>query len=507
MSVKSESNIKFNKYYVILIILIFILIVVKTFLTFQSSFLDNSSYFHLTNANSIISDSKIVLNYSFEDDVALPILDYILAFFGLFCNLEIIAKLLSIIISSSIVLMVFFIVDEIIKNKKIAVISTLFASFIPVLFIKFTNRFSNIEFSILIFLLTILFFIKSMNATKFIKFFIIFLIFLIILTPLSLVFIGIFILYFLMLKSERMRIRLSEIETFMFSLILGGWLYILIYKDLILNDNFLLFSKNIILNSFKLSSITEIISSIGIIPVILGVIGIYLVLQKKNSREIIFISSFIILLIVFTVLKLINQYFGLIMTSLGLIIISGFTINEFEKFISISKLKKILSFFYIFIILIFIITSVVPSFIGGALKSQDVMTENDFEVLNWIKSNTPEDSIIFSLNDESYLISYFSNRKTIFNNDAFNSDLIDKVKDSEKVYSLSMNTETLRILSYYNSNYIFISSKTLETMTKISFEKFSDHCYDKEFFSKDSRIYKIMCTIKNEQKINNELFD
>jgi len=276
---------------------------------------------------------------------------------------------------------------------------------------------------------------------------------------------------------------------------------------LILNDNFLLFSKNIILNSFKLSSITEIISSIGIIPVILGVIGIYLVLQKKNSREIIFISSFIILLIVFTVLKLINQYFGLIMTSLGLIIISGFTINEFEKFISISKLKKILSFFYIFIILIFIITSVVPSFIGGALKSQDVMTENDFEVLNWIKSNTPEDSIIFSLNDESYLISYFSNRKTIFNNDAFNSDLIDKVKDSEKVYSLSMNTETLRILSYYNSNYIFISSKTLETMTKISFEKFSDHCYDKEFFSKDSRIYKIMCTIKNEQKINNELFD
>ncbi len=443
-------------------------------------------------------------NY-FYDNAAIPLVDYVLAFFGLFIDLQIAAKIIIAVVLSLITILIYYIALELTRDKKASLLAAFFSGFIPIIFKSLTNNFSSIGVTLFMYLLTLLFFTKSMNNQEFIRHFIVSLITLVLISPLSLIFIATFAVYFILLSAEKMKIFMSEIETFIFSLILGGWIYVIIYKQAIMEKGFLFFLHPVVTNSHKLIGI-ESLSLIGIIPILLGIIGIYYIITKKPNRRAIFILSFIITSIIFLVLNIVEQNFTLALIGLGLTICSAIALKEFKGFFEISKVPKAYVIILYIILLIFIVTSMIPSVTNSLIETHGSLTEKDIGALTWAKQNIKEDATIISAVDEIYAVSYFSEKKNILDNDNSNINFKDKIGDTNNFFSLTVNTETIRILSLYKIDYVFLSEKSVRELKPSQELNFKSDCYE-EIYNNGSKIYKRLCTIKNEDEINKEIFE
>ena len=501
--IKYKTNKNRNKILISIIILFLVVLAIRLTLSFQTQSLNKESYYHLDQAEKILETGKAELHNSLYDNSALPITTYLLAFFGMFLNLEVAAKILINLFIALSVVVIYFIALEISKDSKISFFVALFSGFIPLLFKEYINNFGSNGISIFVFLITLLFFIKSMHETKFIRHFIIALIVLIIMTPLSAVFIASFLIYFILLNAEKMRIRSSELEIFLFSLILGGWIYIILYKNIILEKGLRFLSSPILQNSIPLNN-SLILGLIGIVPVLLGIVGIYFNTIKKPNRQILFITSFIIVNLIFILIGLVNVEYVLVMISLGLVICSATALKEITEFFNKSKVKRVYNILLVITFILFFLSSIVPSLTNALVSTHEVPSLEDKEALITLKENSHPNSIVMSYFEDSYLVEYFSNRKTVI---SFNGiDNNKRLEDIQHFFNINLNTEALRTLTLYGADYIFISNKKIKDMTKKSLEKFGDNCYGKLYMNK-SRLYKVLCTLKQEEELNEELFE
>jgi len=488
-----------------IIIVFFIVLSLRLIISFQATNMNKESYYSLDQAESILESGKSNMVNQLYDNSALPINNYILSFFGIFINLEIAAKILiNLFISLSIVI-IYFIVNEITKDNKIGLFAGIFAAFIPLLFKNYVNTFNAAGLSILAFLFTLLFFIKSINNTKFIRHFIISLIVLIIITPLSAIFITAFVIYFLMLNAEKIKIRPSEIEIFLFSLILGGWIYIILYKDAIISKG-LDFLLHLPLASTIPQANFLFLGLIGIIPVLLGIIGIYFNTIKRANRQLIFITSFVVINLFFILLKIIDQEFSLILISFGLIISSGIALKEFKEFLdrSKSKLKSFYNIIIFIIIILFIISSVIPCITNAFVNTYHVPTNDDKIALEKLKNNSNPNSIVMTSVEDNYVVNYFADRKTILSSYDYSEK--QRLDDTNQFFELNINIQALRILTLYNADYVFISETALRGINNKSLQKFEDTCYETVYKNK-ARVYKVLCTLKQEEELNELFFE
>lgn len=486
-----------------MLLLFLVVIIIKIVISFQNSSLNHESYYHLSQAKTILEQGKPGMQNYVYDNSALPIVDYVLAFFGLFFNLEFISKILINVLVSSIIIIVYYLIYEFTKEKRISFFGSIFAAFIPMLFKTTVNNFSSSGISLFLYMITLLFFIKSMNNPKLIRHFIIFLILLIFITPISIIFIASFVIYFILLKAEKMRIRLSEVETFLFSLVLGGWIYIIIYKNAIIQKGILFFLHPTIASTTSELTLSSL-ALIGIIPIILGILGVYTNLVKKSNRQIIFISSFVISTIIFMIFNLITNEFALSLTALGLIVCSGITLHEWGKFFEESKVKRFYNILLAIGLILFVLTSIIPSLTGGIIDAHNVPTQKDKEAFIWAKENIPEGSIITTGIQETYVSVYFSGRENVMQK--YKTDDKTKLTDIKDFYKLTLNTESIRILSFYDIDHVILSESTIKKINKKVLGKFDDECYNQVYEDK-AEIYKSLCTIEKEEKLNKEIFD
>ena len=503
-----KSREKYNKKKILIsIIFLFIIVLsIRMAISFQTQSLNKESYYHLEQAEKILENGKPELHNSLYDNSALPITNYLLAFFGLFLNLEFAAKILINLFIALSVIVIYFIVLEVSKENKISFFAALFSGFIPLLFREYINNFTSEGISIFVFLITLLFFIKSMNRTKFIRHFIIALIVLIIITPLSAIFIAAFIIYFILLNAEKIKIRASEIEVFLFSLILGGWIYIILYKDIILERGLRFLTLPIMQSSVSSVSMNNflILGLIGIVPVLLGIVGIYFNTIRKSSRQILFVTSFIIINILFILLGLVSIEYALIMISLGLIVCSTIALKEITEFFEKSKVKRVYNILLIIIFILFFISSIIPSLTNALVSTHEVPSLEDKQALNILKQDSQENSIVMSYFEDSYIIEYFADRRTVMSSNELNN--LEKLRDIQHLFNINVNTDSLRILTMYHADYIFISNEKSKEMNEKALEKFDDNCYNKLYLDK-SKLYKVLCILKQEEELNKELFD
>ena len=81
-----------------------------------------------------------------------------------------------------------------------------------------------------------------------------------------------------------------------------------------------------------------------------------------------------------------------------------------------------------------------------------------------------------------------------------------KLTDIKDFYKLTLNTETIRILSFYDIDHVILSESTIKKINKKVLGKFDDECYNQVYEDK-AEIYKSLCTIEKEEKLNKEIFD
>ena len=142
---------------------------------------------------------------------------------------------------------------------------------------------------------------------------------------------------------------------------------------------------------------------------------------------------------------------------------------------------------------VFILTAVIPSFNLGASSVSNTPSDADLKAMDWIKQNTDENAVILARLEEGYALNYFSDRKTVIDQDfLLVEDAQQRYDDVQSVFSLRLKSEAVRRLNKYDVNYIYFSGKFGEEEKLYYVDK---DCFD-EVYDDKIKIYRVHCSIK-----------
>ncbi|MBI4155522.1 hypothetical protein HY498_05565 [Candidatus Woesearchaeota archaeon] len=301
-------------------------------------------------------------------------------------------------------------------------------------------------------------------------------------------------LYPILLKIVNIKINENRKEAIVFFIILSLLASILIFKSNLLEMGFSTIFQNIPdqikQNFFKAINPFEIVSGIGLITLIFGLIGISYGLFKLKKASIFLISSLILTLFLLLAFKLIEFNTGILILGLSLTILSSLGIKIFFSYISKTKLYKLKPLFLFLIIIFAILTSIIPS-ITQALNLDVVMTK-EIEAIKFLETKTSKLSTIASSPIEGHLIN-FAKRRNIADTYYLGApDTTERFEDLKTLFTTEFSSVAKQIISKYGIDYILLS-KHVKKFYKVDKLSFIDKCIKQVFKNEEAEIYSTEC--------------
>jgi 4-amino-4-deoxy-L-arabinose transferase-like glycosyltransferase len=447
----------------ILLIAIFLFVVaLRLYFAFQIKGLDYDAYAVVRQVEHIKETGTPMFNdplsYSGRTHIFSPVYHYFLASFTFLLPLDIVAKIIPNILASLTLVVVFFFALYFIKDEKLALLMAALSGIIPVFFDNTLNNASIYTAVIPLFLLTAYFFVLTHKDDKHVWKLLFTMVLLTFLHPTSLILMFCFLIYILLINLENFRKNYRETELVLFFLFFVFWANITIYKRALLAHGDLILFQNIpveiISHSFKNITFLEAIYSVGVIPIIFGLIAVYIALFVSNSKSLMLVTSISLGMFVLLWFKLIGLNEGLMFLSMALIVLAAYSIGRVYERTKMVKLKH----GHIYFISTLLIISL-AMFIPGVLSSEHNSPSNaDVQAFIWLKNNTPAESVVMVLPEEGSALSYFSERKNVMDDDyLLIKNINTRYDDVTLLYKDLLLTNALERLNYYSVNYVILS--------------------------------------------------
>ena len=501
MSLKKLWNAPF-----ILMLIFLITLAARLYFSFSTQYLDINAYFAVRQVEHIRETGFFLtydpLSYGGRLQSFSHLFYYLLAFFRLFLPDFFVYKVLINIFASSLIFVTYFLSMEITQKKKEASFFASFVSgFIPIFFSK---TFNNVSFYSLIIPLTFLliyFFVKVEHSYKYVPYFLVTIALLRLSHPSAFLLTIVLVVYLIFIKVENVKVNRAEVELTLFSLFVIMWSLFITFKKAFLIHGQQVIWLNIpdqILSSyFKELSFFEIFSGIGIMPFIFGVYIIYKNIYVEKNKIVFLLSSFAITVFLLLLLKLIELETGLMFLGAILSILISKFYSLFFSYLEKTRISRFKFIFITGIILLFVVTSVIPSFYYAMSDLGNSLKKNELESLVWIKENTAKDSIVLSSVNEGHLINYFSERANVADsNFLLVKDANQRAEDIKTVYTTGFETESVRLLNKYNINYVYFSDRIKKEFNIKAFESGKyENCF-KLVYDKQVKIYESICNLE-----------
>ena len=484
-----------NREYMALILVFLIVLAVRLFFVFSDSAFDYTAYNSLRQVENIQETGVPLFNdqlsYSGRTNLFPPFFFYVLAVFSFIIPLAFAAKIIPSLAFASLVIIIYLITKHITKNKTAAVISAIFAGFVPVVYTT-VNQVSIFSLCLpLIFLLSYTFLRIEEKGFAVMS---IILIVLLLLTQTSVFILLIsFLAYFLILRLEKHKINIKEVEVALFLLFLALWFNLLLYKKAFYLHGISFIWQNVpallLSTSFTDISFIGIIYAVGVIPLLFGVYAVYNILYKTRNRAASLYISFAIISFIMLWLKLIPFKTGLLFLSMNLIILSASTIKAVLVGLSKTKVRNLSRIAVALIIVLFILTTITP-FIG--MLSTQKPPSKDIEALEWIKANSNEDSVVFGSIEEGFLINYIAKRKNIADyNFLFINNINHRHEDINHLFTSRLKSEAVRLINKYDIDYLFLSTKSMTEYDITTLFYAEEDCFE-VVYNQGAVIYKFL---------------
>ncbi len=420
---------------------------------------------------------------------------YFIALISFIIPLKILFIYGGIIINLVILILTYNISNKLYSKKSISLLVVTFATLTSVLFKGTLATINSTSIFIIIYLLLIKYFFKIESNPKYIYYFIGSIILGTILDSLMLSVICGLIVYLLLLKLENLKLRTKELELLGFSSLFTIWYNSIIFRGLFQEGGIKALWNNIpkslLSEFFQKISLPILVSLIGIIPFFFGIYAMYQSLFVMRRRYLLVITSITISLISLLSLGLIPLTDGLLLTTINLIILSGFAIKQLDIYFNKMNFSKIK---YFLIILIILFSSINLFY---SLQNTNISSPSD-EKINLLKqTNFSQESTILANVEEGQFISYITNRKTFYDSQfikAPNSQ--QRYLDAKKMFQSKSETTIISLLDYYNIKYIYISPLTRNWLNGEHLLIEEDSKCFKEINTKDkTTIYEVKCSL------------
>ena len=161
------------------------------------------------------------------------------------------------------------------------------------------------------------------------------------------------------------------------------------------------------------------------------------------------------------------------------------------------KSKTAKTSFVVLSLFIVISTAFIPSITLAKKEIDKAYSVYEIEALEWIKDNTPDDSVALSTLEEGHLITDIAERKNFMDsNFMFAEDVDQRLEDMYKLYRTTSQTEAVALLNEYNIDYIYFSKKAKKEYFVREIPYIDEICFEKLFENQDVIIYESICVIK-----------
>jgi hypothetical protein len=457
-----------------------------------NSFSSDESYFHYRLINNIIENKFPIFYDSLSyggSKFFYPQLFHVIL--SLFSFIPYFLKIIPAIIASSLVIIVYLISKKITNNETSSLLTAFISAFIPLEIKTTTNQVSIYSFLMPMVLLIYLCLI-NISEKKYFNLFLILSFLLSLIHPASLLFILSLIFYLILSNTESLFISKYKREAMIFSFFLIFIINLLIYKN-----EFLKYGLNIIWQNipsslfssyFQNINVLEAIYLIGLLPIILGSLGIFFGLFKEKDDSIILLTSAILTTFFLLSIKALNIQIGFLFLSIFMTITSSLTILKIYNYLSITKFSSLKKNTTFIIIGLIILLSLIPSyFTAKSLPNYDSQV-NSFK---WIKDNTNENSVVLAPLEFGNILTAESQRKNVMDNNfllAKNTE--ERFNDINIVYNTFSKIKALESLRKYNVDYIYFDNY-IKNKYKIEKIRYIDD--EKCFEEIKNDVYKVIC--------------
>lgn len=458
-----------KSHYAILILIFVITLGTRLYFSFSTPYYSSdNAYFTLRQVEHIQKESTPLyddnLSFSGRTFIFPPLFGYVLAFLGLIFPLSFTAKFFPNLFASTLVFFTYLIARKISRNSRIALFTAFISGFVPVFFKQTFNSISVYSLVIPLFFLLIYSFMNLKNE-KWVYCYIITIILLTLVHPSIILFIIGLWFYLFLMKVEGLPIDESELEIVIFStffVILSQ--FIMFKKTFLFHGPLVIWQnipKEILSNYFAQVSIIRAIYFIGIIPTLCGAYIIYRYIFKEKRKDVYLLFGFISSVALILWLRLIELRVGLMFMGAIMVLLFAHFYKIFVNYVKTTRASNALNIFAVMIFLLFIFTSIIPSFSLAYLTIETSITDQEIKALEWINDNTPPNSVILGTVEEGNLITEIAKRKNVIDsNFLLITDAKQRFKDVEKAYKTFSVSEATTIINSYGIDYIYFSPET-----------------------------------------------
>lgn len=485
--------------------IIFIIVLsIRIIIAFQTPLLNYESYYTLRQIENIKNTGLPLYNdplsYGGKTQLYNPLYYYMLAVFSFFIPENIVVKILPNIFASLIIILVYFIGLKITKHPKISFLGSLMSGFIPILYFDI-NRASQ-DYLSMILIFAIIYCIMRINEKKYIDYSLILAFLLVLTSPLAFIVIFGLLIYMLLMRLENENVEIKEIELILFFSFLTIWIHLLLFKNALLKHGIMVIWQNmpakIISGFFSKLTIIETIYTISIIPLILGIYGAYKTFHNTKNKEVMILIGFTIGVFLLMWFRLLNIIISITLLSISLVLMTVFAIKNINDFIEKTKIYRYKKIFLLIFIILFFITSVIPSMYIGIKNSKDTPNVSDILVLEWASKNIPKTATIAGTLEEGHIIAHYANRKNIMDDNFLLTENIDsRLNDLDTIYTTKFQIEAISKLENYKSKYIILTDYARKKYNIQNISYINNECFQEIFYSQNTSIYYVKCKIRD----------
>ncbi len=486
-----------NKNKGILLSIFLLCLVLRLYFAFQNPYFDyGEAYLNLGRIEHtsqtglpLIVDS---LSYGGIQAVYLPLFHYILAFFSFFIPVVLVGKIIPNVMGASIVFVIYAITKKITKNDVASLFAAFASIFIPVFMADTVNSISINTLSVPLIFLCIYF----LRDLRYINYFIVAFL-LLVFTSSSVMFLIIaFLLYLILLKSAGLSESKHTIELVVFSTFFALWLNLLIFRKGLIQQGYHLIWQNIptslLSNFFMNFNLLDAILKIGLLPLFLGIFVIYSQVFTEKNKDIYLITGLCFSSLLLLWAKLISLSLGLSILGFSLAILFGVFMHKMLDYVIKTKLSKMKSVLVSIVLILFILTSVIPTYFY--MQDNNIPSDSLIQSMVWLRENTEQVKILGILNEGS-LITSIAKKKNVFDsNFMFVKNPQQYLNDAKTIYTTPYITDAIRLLDTYQVDYVLLSEETKKQYNIDFPPSFSKNCF-KEVYISGVSIYEVKCKV------------
>lgn len=237
---------------------------------------------------------------------------------------------------------------------------------------------------------------------------------------------------------------------------------------------------------------------------ILAAIGVFLLLagRQKSEKDIfLLVWAVVQLFLIYSPLPFQRRLVEGFSVALAILAATGlFYLKEkiwqrelFRKYFSLSDpISRRVAFVFLFVIFFFLSSlSVILTDLSLYLKNDQAlyMKKSRYEAMSWLKTNTPEKSVIVSLPDTGNIIPAFSLRQAHWGHEHQTAMAKSKMRELEIFFRASDEKGRRAFLKNSGISYLFFSSEERE---KSLFDPEKEGYFEKVFSNGEVSIYKVL---------------